>query len=70
MNRKLHFQGAVLLAGMVAALTPMAVRSAPPEPSGVIVTVTQCGRLEARRNALPGSADRRFTEKQHRQPME
>ena len=33
MDRKLHFQGAVLLAGIAAALTPMAVRSAPPEPA-------------------------------------
>jgi len=40
MNRKLHFQGALLLAGMAAALTPMAARSAPREPSAVTVTVT------------------------------
>jgi len=45
MNKKLQFQGALLLAGMaVAALTPMAARSAPPVPSGVTVTVTAVGR--------------------------
>ena len=47
MNRKLHFQGALLLAGMAAALTPMAARSAPPEPSAVTVTVTAVGKKDA-----------------------
>ncbi len=48
MNKKLQFQGALLLAGMaVAALTPMAARSAPPVPSGVTVTVTAVGKKDA-----------------------
>src|SRR6266446_5287325 len=47
MNRKLHFQGALLLAGMAAALTPMAARSAPPEPGAVTVTVTAVGKKDA-----------------------
>jgi len=47
MNKKLHFQGALLLAGMAAALTPMAARSAPPEPSAVTVTVTAVGKKDA-----------------------
>src|SRR6267143_822361 len=48
MNKKLQFQGALLLAGMaVAALTPMAARSAPPVPSAVTVTVTAVGKKDA-----------------------
>ena len=48
MNKKLQFRGALLLAGMaVAALTPMAARSAPPVPSGVTVTVTAVGKKDA-----------------------
>src|SRR5258708_15031179 len=48
MNKKLQFQGALLLAGMaVAALTPIAARSAPPVPSGVTVTVTAVGKKDA-----------------------
>src|SRR5713226_8156580 len=52
MNRKLHFQGALLLAGMAAALTPMAARSAPPEPSAVTVTVTAVGKKDAASRAV------------------
>src|SRR3979490_3548650 len=52
MNRKLHFQGALLLAGMAAALTPMAAWSAPPEPSAVTVTVTAVGKKEAASRAV------------------
>src|SRR6267378_3013668 len=45
MNKKLQFQGALLLAGMaVAALTPLAARSV---PSGVTVTVTAVGKKDA-----------------------
>ncbi len=48
MNRKLQFQGFLVLAGMAAAaLTPMAARSAPPEPSAVTVTVTAVGKKGA-----------------------
>jgi VWFA-related protein len=48
MDRKIHFQGALLLAGMAAsALSPMAARSAPPEPSAVTVTVTAAGKKDA-----------------------
>ena len=48
MNKKLQFRGALLLAGMaLAALTPMAARSAPPVPSGVTVTVTAVGKKDA-----------------------
>jgi len=53
MNRKMHFQGALLLAGMaVCALTPMATRSAPPEPSAVTVTVTAAGKKGAPARAV------------------
>jgi len=53
MNRKMHFQGALLLAGMAAsALTPMAARSAPPEPSVVTVTVTAAGKKDAPARAV------------------
>jgi len=53
MNRKMHFQGALLLAGMAAcALTPMATRSAPPEPSAVTVTVTAAGKKGAPARAI------------------
>jgi VWFA-related protein len=53
MNRKLHFQGALLLAGMAAsALTPMAARSAPPEPSAVTVTVTAASKRDAPSHAV------------------
>src|SRR5437016_10794438 len=48
MNKKLQFRGALLLAGMaLAALTPMAARSAPPVPSAVTVTVTAVGKKDA-----------------------
>jgi VWFA-related protein len=52
MNRKLHFQGALLLAGMAAALTPMAAWSAPPEPSAVTVTVTAVSKKDATSRAV------------------
>ena len=52
MNRKLHFQGALLLAGMAAALTPMAARSAPPESSAVTVTVTAVSKKDAASRAV------------------
>jgi hypothetical protein len=52
MNRKLHFQGALLLAGMAAALTPTAARSAPAEPSAVTVTVTAVGKKDAASRAV------------------
>ena len=53
MNRKMHFQGALLLAGMAAsALSPMAARSAPPEPSAVTVTVTAAGKKDAPSRAV------------------
>jgi VWFA-related protein len=53
MRRKMHFQGALLLAGMAAsALTPMAARSAPPEPSAVTVTVTAAGKKGAPARAV------------------
>jgi VWFA-related protein len=52
MNRKLHFQGALLLAGMAAALTPMAARSAPSEPGAVTVTVTAVGKKDAASRAV------------------
>src|SRR5258707_1417102 len=52
MNRKLHFQGALLLAGLAAALTPMAAWSAPPEPSAVTVTVTAVGKKDAASRAV------------------
>jgi len=48
MNRKI-----LLLAGMAAsALTPMAARSAPPEPSAVTVTVTAAGKKDAPSRAV------------------
>ena len=41
MDRKMYFQGALLLAGMAASvLTPLAARSAPPEPSAVMSRLT------------------------------
>src|SRR5258707_11463573 len=52
MYRKLHFRGALLLAGMAAALTPMAARSAPPEPGAVTVTVTAVGKKDATSRAV------------------
>ena len=53
MNRKIHFQGALLLAGLAAsALTPLAARSAPPEPSAVTVTVTAAGTKDAPARAV------------------
>ena len=54
MNRKMHFQGALLLAaGMAAsAPTPMAGRSAPPEHSAVTVTVTAAGKEGAPARAV------------------
>src|SRR3974377_2321833 len=53
MNRKMHFQGALLLAGMAAsALTPMAARSAPPEPSVVTDTETARGKKDAPARAV------------------
>src|ERR1700745_4399599 len=52
MNRKLHFQGALLLAGMAAALTPMAARSAPSEPSARTITVTAVGKKDAASRAV------------------
>ena len=53
MNRKIHFQGALLLAGLAAsALTPMAAQSAPPEPSAVTVTVTAAGKKDAPASAV------------------
>jgi hypothetical protein len=53
MNRKLHFQGALVLAGMAAsALTPKAAWSAPSEPGAVTVTVTAAGKKDAPSRAV------------------
>lgn len=53
MNTKLHFQGALLLAGIAAStLSPMAARSAPPEASAVTVTVTAAGKKDAPAGAV------------------
>src|SRR5258707_13490789 len=70
MNRKLHFQGALLLAGMAAALTPMAARSAPPEPSAVTVTVTAVGKKDAVSRALKKDDVQPYQGKERKQVAE
>src|SRR5258708_12567498 len=52
MKRKLHVQGDLLLAGMAAALNPMAAQSASPESSAVTVTVTAVSKKDAASRAV------------------